>query len=179
MGGRGGAAAGGGGMGGGMGSPGGMHGGGRGIGAMQAPPSITVYLRWVSALPIRQAIVRSNYGNDLKNPAALKLLNLQQDSYIVSVSGLPARMIGNDKEQLKHNAHLKIKGKDPVAATDVKVRTAGRIGEVVLFFPKADKGGLDISLADKNVEFGLKLRHLTIKRKFKLKDMVYRGKLEI
>ena len=178
-GGVGGGSMGGAGTGGGIANGGGMSGGGRGLGTMQAPPSMTVYLRWISALPIRQAIVRTNYGDEVKSPAAAKLLNLRDDRYIISVSGLPARMIGNAKEQLKQNAVLKIKGKAPVAATDVKIRSQGRMGELILFFPKAKDGGVDISLADKNVEFVLKLNHLNIKHKFKLKDMVYRGKLEI
>ena len=42
-------------------------------------------------------------------------------------------------------------------------------------FPKKDAFSLD----DKEVEFSMKLGNATAKRKFKLKDMVFEGKLEL
>jgi len=47
-----------------------------------------------------------------------------------------------------------------------------------LFFPKAEPGSHVITLEDNEVEVNLKLGSTEIRRKFKLKDMVYEGQLE-
>jgi hypothetical protein len=48
-----------------------------------------------------------------------------------------------------------------------------------LFFPKAQPGSHLITLEDNEVEVALKLGNTEIKRRFRLKDMVFDGKLEI
>jgi hypothetical protein len=48
-----------------------------------------------------------------------------------------------------------------------------------LFFPKTHSGGHAITLDDTEVEVILKAGSTAIKRKFKLKDMVCEGRLEM
>ncbi len=206
MGGGGGIPGGGGGIEGGGGG-GGMPGGGRrgGMGPdMPMERTVKVLFRWISALPVRQAIARSRFGDELDGEEAGKILNLQDNRYILAVSGLPRGMAfgggkrkgkGKDKEagppqdpeaqrqaaieQLKQRASLRVKGKEPVHPNHVQLNVQQAAADVYFFFPKGQDGGLDISLDDKEVEFRLETRNRTLKRKFKLKDMVYKGKLEI
>ncbi len=191
-----------GGGGGGGGMPGaGRRGGGMGPG-MAMEQTVKVLFRWISALPVRQAIARSRFGDELDTEEAGKILNLQDNRYILAVSGLPRGMAFGGPhrkgrggaegaaqdpeaqrnaaiEQLKQRASLRVKGKDPVHPNHVQLNVQQAAADIYFFFPKGEDGGLDISLDDKEVEFRLETRQRTLKRKFKLKDMVYKGKLEI
>ncbi len=198
-------AASGGGMSGGGG--GGMPGGGRRAGMgpdMPMEQTVKVLFRWISALPVRQAIARSRFGDELDSEEAGRILNLRDNRYILAVSGLPRGMaLGGQRrkgrareaeeqppqdpearrqaaiEQLKQRASLRVKGKDPIHPNHVQLNVQQAAADIYFFFPKGEDGGLDISLEDKEVEFRLETRQRTLKRKFKLKDMVYKGKLEI
>ncbi len=191
------------------GGPGGGGGGagnvrpGRGMGPdMPMERTVKVLFRWISALPVRQAIARSRFGDELDGEEAAKILNLKDNRYILAVSGLPRGMALGGKrrkghrkndgpaedqeaqrqaaiEQLKERASLRVKGKDPVHPNHVQMNPQQAAVDIYFFFPKGDDNGLDISLEDKEVEFRLETHERTLKRKFKLKDMVYKGKLEI
>ncbi len=87
-------------------------------------------------------------------------------------------------EQMKKETILKIKGRDPIPARDVRFGSdqgqgldakTGQVGvELVVFFSKEE-----ITLKDKTVEFITRLMDRRISKKFKLKDMVYHGELEL
>jgi hypothetical protein len=170
-----GAADAGGGGGGGFGGGGGA--GGFGGGGPDRPPSITVFVRFYSALPVKQAIARAQYGDEvLTAPEAAKLLSRQETHYIVWFRGLPLRMLGGDPKTLKDKAQFKIKGKEPVTAEEILTRGEQRQPDLYVFFPRA---GSPLAVEDGEVEVQLTLPHNKVKRTFKLKDMVYEGKLEI
>jgi hypothetical protein len=165
----------------GEGGGGGMGRGGGGMEASQPPPGITVQVRWHSALPIKQAIARARYGEEATtSPEAAKMLGRQEDRYVVGVTGLPAQAVRGNPEALKSNALLRLKRqKDPIQASDIKGdREQGR-ANLYLFFPRGQDGSHVITLEDEEVELVLKLPSVEIKRKFRLKDMVFEGKLEI
>ncbi len=180
---------GGGGMGGagGMGGPSGGMGGGGGsmgprgtMGGPRMPQTRKVYVRWISALPIRQAMARNAYGDEMTSPKALKLLNLKDNRYIIGVSELPKRMMDHDQQHLKEKAFLKIKGKEPLPASEVQVRPYNdNTAELIFFFPRGSGAEEYVTADAKNVEFILDLPRSDVKRKFKLKDMTYKGKLEL
>lgn len=168
--------------GGGMGGAGGGYGGG-GVGGMdmpQAMPTMRLFVRWVSALPVRQAIARMRFGAEAgASEEAARVLRPQDDRYIVSVAGLPGGMAQGEFDQFKELASLKIKGRDPLHANQVQGQREQNRANLYFLFPKSKDGGYDISLDDKEVEFELKLRAFQVSRKFKLKDMVFEGKLEL
>lgn len=177
----GGGAGGGGGVGGGGGAMGGGGGGGRGGGAM----SVTV--RWATALPIKQALLKLRLGEKAASPEAEKILSAPDSHYVVMMEGLRAR--GMQAEALKAVTTLNRKGKAPIAAAQVQVPQAqpggpqgqpggpqGQPGGPVFFyFPKTDP----VVLEDKEVEFVTKIGQTELKHKFKLKDMVVGGNLTI
>lgn len=141
----------------------------------QSAPVISVIVRCHSALPIKQAVVRARYGNEvLSSPEAAKILARQETGYIWSVSGLPPQMAKADPAELK--AFLKPKGKPPIQAQEIRPDASGGLVSLFLFFPRA---GNPITLEDREVEVLVKLPRGDVRRVFKLKDMVYEGKLEI
>ncbi len=159
---------------------GGRGGGGRGggmPGAGEREMNFTV--RWDSALPIRQAVMRAHYGPQVKSvEEAQKMLNTKLSHYAVSLIGFPARMAQQDPSRLAalaSNAVLKRKKQDPIVAESVAVRPGDPPDGLVFYFPRRDP----ITLEDKEVEFQLEFGRLKIKRKFKLKKMVYNGNLEL
>lgn len=132
------------------------------------PTHFDALVRWESALPVREA-----NKNKLKDdPAA---------NYIVGVSGdLP--MLGrasNDEtdeeysqrlDMLKQYTKLEKKG-DPIYLMRVGASKDGAL----FYFERNDL----ITLHDGSVTFVTKLGPLDVKCKFGLKEMVYRGKLEL
>lgn len=158
---------------------GGGAGGGGGFGGAEGgrPPGLTVVVCFRSALPVKQAVARARFGDEvLTSPEAAKLLARQEAHYIVAFSGLPLRMLGGDPKTLKDKAQFKIKGKEAVAAQEILAGGDQRRPDLYVFFPRA---GNPIALEDGEVEVQLVLPDTKVKRTFKLKDMVYEGKLEI
>jgi hypothetical protein len=158
-------------------------------------PALSVTIRWDSALPVREASLRlrpaAEAGSPTHTPAQV------QKDYIITVLGLvPARGYRNagqlptqsrsdddttidahDPEQmlegLMAQSRLMPRGRKPIAPEDVKLDSA--TGALHLFFPRTEL----IELNDKEVMFATRFGSMTIQKQFRLKDMIYRGKLEL
>jgi len=170
---------GGGGRGGGGGEGGEMGGGGIG-GEGGAAPTITVSVRWLTALPVKQANWKSRLGDAVETSAEAKAsLEKKEESYIIGLLGLPARMATMEpdkfKEMLKSKTSLNRKGKDPLTPAAVDVTQQDRFLMILYQFAKKDP----IVLDDKEVEFSSTIGALSFKKKFRLKDMVYNGDLAL
>jgi hypothetical protein len=183
---RGGGGGGGGDIGGGD-SPSGSSGGGSsrasvqevGGGTLGSVPSLTLIVRWQTALPIREAIAKQKYGSEAGvSPDSKKLLEEQQKYYAIVVSGLPGRML-HASDDMKSNllkvTTLSVKGKDPVVAADLQTAGNEQNAVVLFVFPKTSP----FDAEDKEVEFSSKFGPIIVKQKFKLKEMVFNGKLEL
>ncbi|MGC8794704.1 MAG: hypothetical protein ACP5U2_15075 [Bryobacteraceae bacterium] len=159
---------------------GGMGRGGGGMAMPDAVPTITVYVRWRTALPVKQALVRARFGDEAgTSPEAAKFLSAQETYHIIEIAGLPAPMLRVKPDQLKAGAQLRIKDKPPIQAVDLKAGREENRVNLYLIFPRQQQGTPLISLEDKEVEVYLKAGQLDIQRKFRLKDMIFDGKLEI
>lgn len=153
-------------------------------------PSLSVIVRWDSALPVRQALART------QGETAYAREQFQKD-YIVTVIGLvPAgryRAAGHletqsrsgesngvdpqDPEEmlegLMSTSKLMPRGKASIAAEDVKLDAA--TGAIHVFFPRT----APIDSADKEVSFATRFGSMTIDKKFRLKDLTYKGRLDL
>ncbi|MEZ5365513.1 MAG: hypothetical protein R2748_25080 [Bryobacterales bacterium] len=195
----GGAGGGGGRRGGGGGFGGGQGGGPGGPGFMQ----MSLYVRWNSALPVKQAMAAGELqaeGATLDDKMK-EYLARHETHYVLNVVGLPARMqrMTEDAERLKQTAVVHIKDREPILASGAQAQVAGEQLSLFFLFPRE---GNPITLDDKEVEFVMKLgggrrpqaegteqaqaeRPMRggggpeIKSKFKLKDMVYKGELAL
>jgi hypothetical protein len=166
------------------------EGGGRGRGggapfggpaaADSSPAAPTVYARWQSALPVKQAFVRLKYGAEAAtSPDAKKLLEKAETNYEIVVSGPLKSLLRGDTDTLKlslmQSSSLTSKGKGPVKPSDVQIALSQDSNNMVLRFPRTTPFTVD----DKEVEFETKFGDLVLKYRFKLKDMVFNGKLEM
>lgn len=141
--------------------------------------AMTLSVRWQSALPLRQAVAKQKYGAEAAtSPDAKKLLDSEQKYYAIVVAGLPGRAAHvNDemKPMLLKSTTLSVKGKDPITAIELQSGGNEQKAVVMFFFPKTTV----IDADDKEVEFSSKVGPLVVKQKFKLKEMIFNGKLEL
>jgi hypothetical protein len=79
------------------------------------------------------------------------------------------------KAELLKNTTLSAKGKDPIVAADLQAGGNEQKAAVLFMFPKTTA----IDADDKEVEFTTRIGPMVLKTKFKLKDMVFNGKLEL
>jgi hypothetical protein len=174
--------------GGGGGFGGGGHGGPQGGGGSEngpgapgsGPPSFDVVARWQSALPIRQAFVRLKFGAEAdKSTDAGKVLEEQERPYEIVLSGPMGMFLGGKPEDsakaLSEVSFLSSSKTGAIKATQIEVGKPGKTMDVVFVFPRS----MPFTVEDKEVEFTTKLGASTLKYKFKLKDMVLNGKLEL
>ncbi len=144
--------------------------------------TIPVAVRWGSALPIKQAMARLRWGSEAAtSPGAAKLLARQEEYYIVVISDVPGRLLGEaGPEKLKSSSFLKLGKSEPIAAVNVQVnRATPPFSDIYLAFPRTQPGARAITLEDKEVEVVSRIGSLDVRRKFRLKEMVFEGKLEL
>ena len=174
-------------------------GGGRRGGGGSFTPSLNLTVRWYSALPIKQALAAHRYGSEAQ---ADENLRREETHYTIGLSGVSGALFRGDRsfsksrtesdpwkalsERLKSESFLQILGREPIQAVDVQVRSApeldvvgaGEMGgraEILVMFPRSQT----ITLEDKQVEFVTLMGRHKLKKKFKLKEMVCDGKLEL
>jgi hypothetical protein len=138
---------------------------------------LTLNVSWRSALPLRQALVRSRLGADAASipSEAEELIRKDQDEYVVVVTGVPTALGRSINPETVEQTTMRAGKKDPVAAKSIDVQQRSRSVDLIIAFPKAPA----ITPEDKEVEFVLKLGSIQAKKKFNLKEMVYNGKLEL
>jgi hypothetical protein len=156
--------------------------------------SLKLTVRWY-ALPLRHAQKR---WASLRPEVERRRNRGRSPFYIIGVSGFPTQLFRHDPEKLKgvselvtSQSFLEIKGRDPIPAVGtlipvgpsevVNVRLRPwRVGaEIILMFPREENGAPTITLEDKKVEFVTEIGSLKVRRKFKLKKMIYNGNLEL
>jgi hypothetical protein len=162
-------------------------------------PQITATVRWQTALPVREALLRRSGASKADNSEVAAKLTASAPGYVIAVLGLPERIPsrtgrygrGADSEddsdtrdrdsrdrssealdRLKSSTYLSRNGRATIFPDKVE---RDPDGTVLFTFPRSNS----ISLDDKEVEFVMRLGSTEIKRKFKLKDMVYQGRLEL
>jgi hypothetical protein len=129
-------------------------------------PQLTwkVTIRWDSALPVREVLHRGAPGE-------------QPQEYILNVFGeVPGVDPDSGFAALKDNTTLEHKG-DQVKLNRIELAPGDGVSEpgTLFYFSRL----LALKLEDKEAIFTTKLGPLKVKCKFTLKDMLYRGKLEL
>ncbi|MBI1357505.1 MAG: hypothetical protein GC160_24455 [Acidobacteria bacterium] len=137
-----------------------------------------VVVRWSSALPMRQAALRLLDGApEAERRVAAEQLARQPDYYVISLTSLPAAgaWLAENPEKLRQACRLTRKGKPSIRAREIQITPHPGAPGVILYFPRDE----DISLDDKTVQFEMTPGEVDVEAKFKLKDMLYRGRLEL
>jgi hypothetical protein len=161
----------------------GVDGGGGpgGGGDFGGPSAINVTLLWQTALPVKQALTKRKYGSEAgTSPEAKAALERVDQVYVLTLIGMPGFTLpaaqGEKKAGLLDSTTLTVSGKPPLKAMDVLVSGGrGPAANVSFLFPRTTTFTVD----DKELEFASKFDKTSIKKKFKLKDMVFNGKVEM
>ncbi len=125
--------------------------------------------------------MRAKYGKEVAtSPEAQKFVAQEPMLYVISVAGLPGSIAsvggGDQVKQIAARASiLAAKGKEPLRPVAVEFLPDGSAVDVLVGFPRT----LPFTLEDQEVEFSAQIGAAAVKYKFKLKDMVVRGKLEL
>lgn len=149
-------------------------------------PELPVTIRWDSALPIRQALSRSRQDNTAAARAG--------SEYIVTVIGLaptasskpaPSQEDAGDTPQREpqdpaqiaqafmSNSRLIVHDKTIIQPDDAKYDPAS--GAVTLFFSRS----APITLGDKEIVLTTRFGSVRVQKRFRLKDMTYKGQLQL
>jgi hypothetical protein len=153
----------------------GGRGGSRGVGSRPSSET-TLLIRWESSLPLKQArLMNSPMARDASPQNIKKYLNRKDSSYIISLEGLPAPILDRlDPGHLSQKATLIRKNHAPIQAQSIRL-VGQKVRLLFFLFPKHDP----INLKNKDVEFQIELPGITIKKKFKVKDFLFQGRLAI
>ncbi len=142
---------------------------------------IPVIVRWQSALPLRQAQMRGKFGKEAAtSPEAQKFLTVEPSIYVVGIAGLAGSIVsagGGDqaRQTIAEKSTLTARGKEPLHPVGVDFVPNGSTVDVLIAFPRS----MPITLEDQEVELTSEIGRATVRYRFKLKDMVVRGKLEL
>jgi hypothetical protein len=149
------------------------------------PPSLEVTVRWDSALPVRLALAHA------RTPLGYTEDQLHRD-YVISISGLvPAN--GYNRPQLNQQSGDGVDARNPeemlegvmryarlyprckhaILPDDVKLDNS--TGTLRLFFPRKEP----VTAGDKEVTFETRFGSMSVSGRFRLKDMLYQGNLEL
>lgn len=141
---------------------------------------IFLTIRWASALPVRQAARLAEFGiAGLKEEKAVEQLKQNDTEFIVEIAGFPTTLlkyISKDFERdLMRSAKILIPGRDVISATAVEIPEHGMHRMAAIHFPRVK----DLDANDGSIEVRASSGPLSIHQRFKLKEMVYEGRLEL
>jgi hypothetical protein len=148
-------------------------------------PQAEFLIRWVSALTVRQALVRNAElaGNPLQDPG--QLLQAQPDFYQILVHGADLTpFAGVTEAELQARAGLHVgstkKKLAPVAVQLLRSNAGGRLQGVLFQFPRRDASGEAIVPAnEKSLEFFCAVKSLSLRAKFDPRKMTNREGLDL
>lgn len=128
-------------------------------------------VRWSSAAPIRQALLRAGAQHIEERP------DLLERYYVVSLSRIPAPMarLVDDPEKLRSMARLIPKDRPSIRAERIELRPQPGTPGVELYFPRS----AGLSAGDRQIVFELTAEDYQATAKFKPREMIYRGALEL
>ena len=158
----------------------GIDGGGGGGFGGGVPAGVSVTLLWQTALPVKQALAKRKFGAEAgTSPDAKAAVERVDQVYVLTLSGLPGSLLaatqGDKKAALLAVTTVTANGKPPLQAADLQASGGRGMATVSFLFPKT----ATFTAEDKEIEFSTKFDKTAIKKKFKLKDMVVNGKVEM
>jgi hypothetical protein len=154
-----------------------------------------IVLRWESALPVQQALLRQGaHADDESTPAADANQKDKDKYYVIAVLGFrmpSSRRNDSDSSDTDQDrssqsnddlrsrfldaGRLIPKSKVAIAAEDVQFEGRNGSGAIRFLFPKT----FPFTAEDKEIVFHFEARGVKFDHKFKLSDMLYQGKLAL
>jgi hypothetical protein len=155
-------------------------GGGPAVPSSAGGVALEIVARWQSALPLKQALVRLKYGAEgVSSADAKEVLDRTETTYVITLTGPLGAVLKGTPDNLKAGlmdvTTLSAHGKAPIKPTELQVNMSPKGQEVIFAFPRTTPFTVD----DKEIDLTTKLGVLPVKYKFKPKEMVFNGKLEL
>jgi hypothetical protein len=144
-----------------------------------APPRLRLTVSWRSALPVKQALVKSqSRNNEGISSDQEQFLGQAELSYVVSASGFPLRFnrLLRNQSALLDQTFLQFDARDPIMAEDVHVYIEDEETVTIEYLFSREHA---IDLDDRNVEFVTQVGAVEVNKKFKLEDMVFADELSL
>jgi hypothetical protein len=144
---------------------------------LASPHRTPIVVRWSSALPVRRALFRQRLANvDTPAPPPPNLDPIDR-YYRIAVVGLPFTQSVGSMTELQPVTSLKRKDKSrtPMQPVDVAFEYEGELLTIEFSFSRVEA----IGEGDGEIEFVTRLAQTEIKTKFKLKEMMVGGRLEL
>ena len=143
-----------------------------------APAEAYLTVRWSSALPVRQAILLDRLGINAAKLEVQETLKRAESEYVIEVFGLPAMAFqdgaGRLLEDVKKTASLMRNG-GVLRPVSVEAPVYGEYLSATVRFART----VPITMEDREVEFQARMGTMELRSRFKLKQMVYQGRLEL
>jgi hypothetical protein len=137
---------------------------------------VELIIRWASALPVRRALALQQFGrNGLDEDKARAMLSEEPRDFLIELAGVPHALINSEVEQHLRKARLSVPGRRPLTPLSVEVPTIGRLVTARMTFPRA--AGLSADAGA--IRFRIESDMLPVVEEFKLRSMVYEGRLEL
>jgi hypothetical protein len=136
---------------------------------------VELIIRWASALPVRRALVLQQFGRDgLDNANAQAKLSEPAD-FVIELAGIPHLIVTSDFEKRLAKARLYVPGRRAMAPREVEIPSPGVHVTVRMTFARVPE------LTPDSGSIGLTLDSgpLRIDEEFKLRTMVYQGRVEL
>ena len=137
---------------------------------------VELIVRWATALPVRRAMALQQFGRSgLESEGAKALLAEEPKDYIIELAGVPHLVANEEFVRQLQNAKLSFDGRRPSPALSAEVAGVGTRLHARLTFPRAEQLTPDSGTAVLTVNAG----GLKIEEEWKLRSMIYEGKLEL
>ena len=115
----------------------------------------------------------------MQSEEAVELLSPKQQEYVVEIAGFNTTVIRQGAKKfaadLLKTARLTVPGRRPISATDVHVPEHGMHLMATLRFPRFE----NLEVKEGPIDVTAETRGIELRERFKLKDMVYGGSLEL
>jgi hypothetical protein len=122
---------------------------------------------------------RSSAAEGLQREKAIQLLNRREPEYVIEVAGFPTTAIRQGAKrfaaELLDTARLFVPGRPAISATSSHVPEYGMHLMATLRFSRFE----NLTAKEGTIELVAQSRSMNIRERFKLKDMVYGGSLEM
>ncbi len=145
--------------------------------AQSGAASTKLVIQWRSARPVKQALARLKFGAETASSSeARQFIEQAEPNYVVAILGIPRAMIAASdagKSSLLDHTTLTAGGQT-IHPADIQFRPGPTL-DVFLVFPHFEH----LSAGDKEIELSIREAPLVLKEKFRLKDMLFNGRLEL
>ncbi len=137
--------------------------------------SLVVTVSWQSARPLREALARERFGDQAAaSPEAQAIIDEEPEFFQILVTVVPGTPFPTALRRVLESAVLTVRGRSPLHAVNFETGGDGGKTRILFLFPRQP-----LSLSDRSVTFSADFGLFTVKQKFRLRDMVYRGRLEL